>query len=53
MLLAHKELATKLAQLERRIGSHDQAIDGILYVIRELMTPPSPSPKKRQTGFIQ
>ena len=31
MLLTHKELAAKLDQLERKIGSHDQAIAGRRY----------------------
>jgi ORF6N domain len=50
MLLTHKELAAKLAQLERKLGSHDQAIAGILDAIRNLMA--APQKKKRPIGFI-
>lgn len=53
-LIAHKELAQRLDQLEARIeaklSTHDQAIAGILGAIRELMTPPEK--KKRPIGFI-
>lgn len=50
----NRELARKFDALERRVSrkleSHDQAIDGILKAIRELMTPP-PEPPKRPIGF--
>jgi len=49
LLASNKELAQKLAELERKIASHDQAIVGILKAIRELMHPPMP--KKRPIGF--
>jgi hypothetical protein len=50
MLSTHKELAIKLEALERKIGSHDQAIAGLIDAIRQLMTPSASS--KRQIGFI-
>jgi hypothetical protein len=50
MLSTHKELATKLEALERKIGSHDQAIAGLIDAIRQLMAPPAQS--KRTIGFI-
>lgn len=50
MLSSHKELAAKLEALERKVGSHDQAIAGLIDAIRQLMTPPDP--KKRSIGFI-
>lgn len=50
MLSTHKELAAKLETLERKIGSHDQAIAGLIDAIRQLMTPPEKS--KRSIGFI-
>ncbi|MHB9159177.1 MAG: ORF6N domain-containing protein [Thiobacillus sp.] len=50
MLSTHKELAAKLEALERKIGSHDQAIAGLIDAIRQLMTPPEQS--KRPIGFI-
>jgi hypothetical protein len=49
MILTHKELAHKLAQLERKIGKHDDEIKTIFNAIRQLMVPPEP--KKRKIGF--
>lgn len=49
LLTSNKELAQKLAELERKISTHDQAIVGILKAIRELMS--LPNPKKRPIGF--
>ncbi|MET0988696.1 MAG: ORF6N domain-containing protein [Steroidobacteraceae bacterium] len=51
LLVSSKELAQKLAELERRISSHDQAIVGILKTIRELMNPQEP--KRRPIGFVE
>ena len=50
MLSSHKELASKLEALERKIGSHDQAIAGLIDAIRQLMAPPAQS--KRPIGFV-
>lgn len=50
LLASNKELAQQLAELERKISTHDQAITGILKAIRELMNPPEP--KKRPIGFV-
>jgi len=49
-LAAHKELAAKLAELERRIEKHDESIRTLFEAIRQLMAPP-PEPPKRQIGF--
>ena len=49
LVLAHKELASKLDQLERKVGSHDEAIKQLVAAIRQLMAPPDP-PKNR-IGF--
>jgi len=38
-----------LAQLERKIGKHDDEIKTIFNAIRQLMVPPEP--KKRKIGF--
>jgi len=46
MLSTHKELAHKLAQLERKIEKHDDEIKLIFDAIRQLMTPPEPKMKK-------
>ena len=51
LLTANHELARKFSELERKLSSHDQAIAGILDAIRQLMTPPEPT-KKRRIGFV-
>jgi ORF6N domain. len=50
LLATHKELAHKVAELERRLGDHDEAIRGIVAAIKQLMEPP-PVPPKRKIGF--
>ena len=45
----HHELAQKLAELEQRIGIHDEAIRKLMTAIRQLMEPPYP--KRRRIGF--
>ncbi len=45
----HKELAEKLAELEKKIMEHDEHIQGIFQAIRRLMT--LPETKKRRIGF--
>ena len=49
VLGAHKELALKLSELERKIENHDENIRSLFSAVRELMTP-SEEPKKR-IGF--
>ena len=49
LVLAHKELAGKLDQLERKVGSHDEAIKQLVAAIRQLMAPPDPP--KREMGY--
>jgi hypothetical protein len=49
MLSTHKELATKLEELERKTSSHDQAIAGLIDAIRNLMQPSADS--SRPIGF--
>lgn len=49
MLTAHKELDKKLAELERRLESHDEHIQSLFEAIRRLMTPPRAKP--RRIGF--
>jgi len=50
MLAAHQELAEKLSELERKIGTHDRQIELIFDAIRQLMTPLEPN--KRKIGFL-
>ena len=49
ILSAHKELAYKLSELERRIEKHDKEIRGIFEAIRQLMA--LPEKPKRKIGF--
>jgi hypothetical protein len=49
MLSTHKELAAKLDALERKMGSHDQAIAGLMDAIRQLMR--GPASPGRPIGF--
>jgi len=48
-LSLHKDLAHKLAELERKIEGHDAAIRSLFDAIRQLMAPP-PEPRK-EIGF--
>ncbi len=50
MVSGNVQLATKLAELERRLDSHDEAIAHLFAAIRELLEPPEPE-KKREIGF--
>jgi phage regulator Rha-like protein len=50
MLSTHKELAQKLAQLEKKIEKHDEEIKIIFDAIRQLMTPSEKKPGKK-IGF--
>ena len=49
MLATHKELASKLTDLERKLEGHDQAIQTLFDAIRQLLT--VPEPKRRRIGF--
>ena len=45
----NRELARKFAELERRVGKHDEEITAILEVIRQLMA--APEKPRREIGF--
>jgi hypothetical protein len=49
-LTLHKELASKLADLERRIEGHDTTIRSLFEAIRQLIAPPL-APPKPEIGF--
>ena len=51
-LVANKELAGKLADLEQRVGGHDEAIQNLFEAIRQLVEPPLPADRK-QIGFMR
>ena len=46
MLATHKDLARKLADLERQLKDHDEHIQTIFEAIHQLMSPPEKSKKK-------
>jgi len=50
MLAAHRELAIKLGDLERRIQGHDQQIQAVFQAIRALMK--APERPRRKIGFV-
>ena len=52
MLAAHKDLAHKLAELERKLQNHDESIRSLVVAIRQLMAPPEPEPPKKRIGFL-
>jgi hypothetical protein len=50
LLTAHKELAHKLAELERKVAGHDESIRSLVAALRQLMEAPPPKPR-RPIGF--
>ena len=52
MLSTHKELAHKLAELERKLQNHDESIQSLVVAIRQLMASPEPETTKRRIGFL-
>ena len=51
ILGTHKDLARKLAELEKKLGEHDHKFQIVFEAIRQLMAPPPPPEKKRRIGF--
>jgi hypothetical protein len=47
LLLTHKELATKIEELERKYQSHESDIQLIFQAIRKLLEPPDEPPRPR------
>lgn len=50
-LSSHKELALKLEELEKKVGTHDTEIKAVFEVIRRLMG--EPEKPKRRIGFLE
>jgi len=50
-LSATRELSLKLAELERRLDTHDEAIQSLMAAIRNLMLPIES--KRRRIGFVK
>jgi hypothetical protein len=51
VLGSHVELSRKLAELEKRIEGHDDAIRSLFDAIRQLMNPSIPEQPPREIGF--
>jgi len=51
MLADQRQLAIKLAELERKLATHDRSFRVVFATIKQLMLPPTPKKKKR-IGFI-
>jgi phage regulator Rha-like protein len=52
IMSTHKDLARKLAELERKLGKHDEKFAVVFEAIRQLMAPPV-APAKPRIGFHQ
>lgn len=50
LFAANKEFASKLTELERKVGSHEKAIRSLVIAIEDLLA--QPEPKHRKTGFL-
>ena len=48
-LESHRELGRKFAELQQRVGKHDEEIAAIIDAIRQLMAPPAKP--RREIGF--
>jgi hypothetical protein len=52
VLATNRELSQRLAELERKFGTHDEQIQAIFEAIRQLMAPQNPAePPRKQIGF--
>ncbi len=50
IMATHKDLAHKLAELERKVAGHDETIRSLVVAIRQLLAPP-PEPRRGRIGF--
>ena len=50
MLADQRQLAIKLAELERKLGAHDRSFQVVFATIKQLMQPPVP--KRKRIGFV-
>ena len=51
-LATNNQIQRRLDELERKMGTHDQAIGEIILALRRLTRPPEPR-KRRGIGFVQ
>jgi hypothetical protein len=54
MMITHKELAGKLAEIENKVNKHDKEIQLVFDTIRRLMSKPEPEDvyKRTKIGFV-
>jgi len=50
MVVNHKAIAAKLAELDAKVGAHDEQLAAVIAAIRELTTPAGPR-HRRKIGF--
>ena len=50
MLLLHKDVLLKVEQLERKVSQHDDDVQRIFTILKELLSPAAPAPSRR-IGF--
>ena len=51
VLMGNRQLAAKLAELEKRVGGHDAVIADLITAIRQLLEAPAEEKPKREIGF--
>ena len=51
VLMGNRQLAAKLAELEKRVGGHDEVIADLITAIRKLLEAPPEEKPKREIGF--
>ena len=51
VLLGNRQLAAKLAELEKRVGGHDEVIADLITAIRKLLEAPAEEKAKREIGY--
>lgn len=51
VLMGNKQLAAKLAELENRVGAHDEVIADLITAIRKLLEAPAEAKPRREIGF--
>jgi len=51
MLTDQRQLAIRLSEFERKLSTHDRNFQVVFDVLRKLMEPTAPEPKKRRIGF--
>lgn len=47
---AHRELAAKIAAIDKKVGDHDAALRDLIQIVRSLTAPPAK--KRRPIGFV-